>query len=129
MVRMKAYSLDIRERIVAFVQSGGAKTEAAARFGVSRKTVYRYLGASAAGALAPKTSWGGWRKIDPARVLREIRRRPDATQPEIARIFKATPMGVSHCLRRLGITFKKKPCATSSGTRSSGGSSAGNWNA
>ena len=40
---MKAYGLDLRERIVRFVHAGGSKFEAAKRFGVARKTVYNYL--------------------------------------------------------------------------------------
>ena len=57
---MKAYTIDLRERIVEFVKDVGAKTEAALRFKVSRKTVYRYLEAAAAGRLTPKRSWGRW---------------------------------------------------------------------
>jgi transposase len=33
---MKAYGLDLRERIVSFVKAGGSKVEAAKRFGVAR---------------------------------------------------------------------------------------------
>ncbi|MCL1888677.1 MAG: IS630 transposase-related protein, partial [Kiritimatiellaeota bacterium] len=65
---MKAYSLDLRQRVVAFVRNGGKKTEAAHRFGVGRNTVYRFLQADKSQALAPKTSWGRWRKLDPRRL-------------------------------------------------------------
>ncbi|MDR1282651.1 MAG: transposase, partial [Opitutaceae bacterium] len=33
---MRAYSLDLRRRIVEFVERGGSKVEAAERFGVGR---------------------------------------------------------------------------------------------
>ena len=65
---MKAYGLDLRERIVRFVNAGGSKVEAARRFGVARKTVYNYLTLVQAGALAPKASWGSWKKFEPAKV-------------------------------------------------------------
>jgi hypothetical protein len=65
---MKAYGLDLRERIVSFVKAGGSKVEAARRFRVARKTVYNYLALVQAGALAPKTSWGSWKKFEPAKV-------------------------------------------------------------
>ena len=48
---MKAYGLDLRERVVQFIQQGGGKVEAARRFAVGRNTVYRYLAAAQAGAL------------------------------------------------------------------------------
>ena len=42
---MKAYALDLRERVVKFVQVGGSKVEAGRRFSLGRSTVYRYLAA------------------------------------------------------------------------------------
>src|SRR3954466_16324912 len=40
---MRAYSMDLRERIVAAVDAGLPQAQAAERFGVSRRTVERYL--------------------------------------------------------------------------------------
>jgi len=104
---MKAYTVDLRRRIVDFVNAGGAKTEAAVRFRVSRKTVYRYLAADAAGSLAPKAGWGGWRKLDPGRVRREVARRPDATLAELAGVLGVHFTAVRYRLRKLGVTLKK----------------------
>jgi transposase len=36
-------SLDLRRRVVAFVQQGGSKAEAARRFQVGEASVYRWL--------------------------------------------------------------------------------------
>jgi Transposase and inactivated derivatives len=104
---MKAYTLDLRERIVEFVRSGGAKTEAAARFRVSRKTVYRYLAADGAGSLAPKASWGGWRKLDPEAVRREVGRNGDATLGELAGALGVHLTTVHYRLRKMKVTLKK----------------------
>jgi transposase len=40
---MRAYSMDLRERIVAAVDAGASQPDAAARFGVSLRSVERYL--------------------------------------------------------------------------------------
>src|SRR3954447_14179616 len=40
---MRAYSVDLRERIVAAVDAGLPQSQAAERFGVSLRTVERYL--------------------------------------------------------------------------------------
>ena len=40
---MRAYSMDLRERVVAAVDAGMTQSQAAARFGVSLRTVERYL--------------------------------------------------------------------------------------
>jgi transposase len=41
--RVRAYSMDLRERVVAAVDAGLTQSQAAARFGVSLRTVERYL--------------------------------------------------------------------------------------
>lgn len=51
---MKAYALDLRERVVKFVSAGGSKAEAARRFDLGWRTVYRYLAAAQKGVLSPK---------------------------------------------------------------------------
>jgi transposase len=81
---MKAYALDLRERVVKFLQAGGSKAEAGRRFAVARRTVYRYLAAAKAGQLAPKTNWGKWRKLDPQKLSAHVQKQPDATLKEIA---------------------------------------------
>ena len=42
-VGMRAYSMDLRERVVAAVDRGMTQEQAAATFGVSVNTVARYL--------------------------------------------------------------------------------------
>ena len=37
------YSLDLRQRVVSFVEGGGSKSEASRVFGVGRNTVYSWL--------------------------------------------------------------------------------------
>ena len=51
---MKAYALDLRERVVKFIQAGGSKVEAGRRFSLARSTIYRYLTAVKTNTLAPK---------------------------------------------------------------------------
>jgi len=60
---MRAYSLELRERIVRAVQAGHPKAEVAEVFGVDRRTINRYLRLAAAGALAPKPILGRPRAI------------------------------------------------------------------
>jgi transposase len=88
---MKAYALDLRKRVVKFLNAGGSKAEAARRFDLGRRTVYRYLAAAQKGALAPKTSWGTWRKLDPQKLQAHVKGHPDATLKELQTVF-----GVSH---------------------------------
>ena len=89
---MRAYSLDLRERIVAAVAGGLSKAEAARRFSVDVSTVKRYARRGAAGALAPKRSPGRPRRIRPgdeAALGARVAAANDATLPERCRAWAA----------------------------------------
>ena len=94
---MKAYGLDLRERVVKFIAHGGAKAEAARWFGIGRRTVHRYLTAARSGVLAPKTSWGHWRKLDPQRLQAHAKKHPDAparnSRPSLASAIMRSGFG------------------------------------
>ena len=104
---MKAYALDLRERVVKFIQGGGSKIEAARRFDLARSSVYRYLAAAKTGALAPKTSWGRWRKLDPRKLQVHVRKHPDATLKELQNAFGVSHHAIWVRLGQLGFTLKK----------------------
>ena len=104
---MKAYALDLRERVVKFIQGGGSKAEAARRFDLARSSVYRYLAAAQQGALAPKKSWGTWRKLDPEKLRAHVKKHPDATLKELHQAFGVSHHAVWVRLGQLGFTLKK----------------------
>jgi len=104
---MKAYALDLRDRVVKFVQKGGSKVEAARHFDIARRSVYRYLAAVKTGTLSPKTSWGKWRKLDPHKLQVHVKAHPDATLLELQKAFKVSHHAIWVRLRQLGFTLKK----------------------
>ena len=104
---MKAYALDLRERVVKFLDKGGSKAEAARRFDLGRRTIYRYLAAAKTGTLAPKKSWGKWRKLDPAKLHAHVKAHPDATLNELQTVFGVSHHAVWVRLGQLGFTLKK----------------------
>ena len=115
----KAYSLDLRERVVGFVEAGHSRRAAAAHFDVSPSFVINLMTSlGERGGLAPK-GVGGWRhsKLDPHRVfiLRRVAEKDDITMPELAGDLqaasgvRAAPASLSRWLIRNGLSFKKKP--------------------
>jgi len=115
---VRPYSLDLRERVVAAVESGGTVREVASVFGVSVSSVvkwsqrYRRTGSAAAlrmggrrpFVLAPHRDW----------VLSRLSQTPDLTLRGLAAELAARGIVVSnyavwHFLKSEGITFKKKP--------------------
>jgi transposase len=114
---MKAYSLDLRERIVQAVESGMSQSEAAAVFRVGERTVKRYLHQwRTTGALVPRPRPGKRPTIRPEQypaVLAQLAATPDATLAEhCARWLERTGMALSvsawcRLEQRLGWTHKK----------------------
>ena len=113
----KAYSLDLRERVVRFVEAGRSRHAAAAHFQVSVSFVVNLMKAYiASGRLAPKPS-GGRRhaKLEPHRafLLACVVTKNDITMPELSAELvaatgtKAEPASLSRWLIRNGYRFKK----------------------
>lgn len=114
---MRAYSLDLRERIVRAVAGGMPQAVAATQFGVGRATVERYVRRQREGRLPPRRSPGR-----PARIGREaepalraqLAAAPDATLAEHCaqwaqdqgRVVSVTTM--HRAIARLGWTRKKR---------------------
>jgi transposase len=116
--RMRAYSIDLREKIVDAVRRGMPKVQAARTFGVGISTVKRYVKAAEEGkSLAPKKAPGKKRKLDHGemKVLEEdLHVRPAVTYKQRADyLFKLLGVKVSESticrmIQRLGYTRKKE---------------------
>ncbi len=115
---MKAYSQDLRERIVRAVQGGISRAEVARRFSVGERTVRRYLHRHAAtGSLAPSAYRRGPIPAIPpdreAALRAQLRAHPNATLDEhCARWEREQGRAVSastmcRAQRRVGWTHKK----------------------
>ncbi len=116
---MRAYSLDLREKIVESVKKGVPKAETARRFGVNRATVKRYckqLGER--GTLQPRKAPGKRPKLEEKAtklLLEDLEERPWATHSQRAeflfalsgvRVSEAT---VCRAVGRLRRSRKKDP--------------------
>lgn len=105
---MKSYSEDLRIRMASSVEDGDSVAEVAATFRVSVSTVRRCFNLYKAGeSVAPKTSWGTWRKLNPSRLADHVDAHPDATLKEIAAAFDVSVNCVWQALKKLNITLKK----------------------
>lgn len=124
---MRAYSVDLRERIVRAVRQHGRSPEAvAAQFEVSVRTVTRYLKRAEAGRLPPAPIPGRPREIGPgqeAALRAQWRAAPDAPLAAqcdawaMAQGTRVHPTTMARALARLGWSRKKKSSTPPSGTR------------
>jgi transposase len=113
---MKAYSEDLRTKILQALDRGMPKSEAARAFGVSRSSVKRYAAARREGrSLAPKKHPGPKPKLDErARKLLEadVEERPAITLEERCRFLKemvgvsVSESTLSRLLRKMGFSPK-----------------------
>lgn len=128
MFGMKPYSEDLRARIVAAVEGGMPKTEAARLFGVSPSSVKRYCRLAAnEEPLAPRKGGGRPPKTNAAvaRLLEEdVGRRPYAAVWERAAFLRAaggaalSVSTVRRLLRTLGFSQKNGAWQRQSATSS-----------
>jgi transposase len=113
---MKAYSTDLRVRILEAVDKGMPKSEAARTFGVSRSSIKRYAAARREGRpLTPKKHPGSKPKLDErARKILEadVEERPSITLKERCRFLEemvgisVSKSTLSRLLRKMGFSPK-----------------------
>ena len=116
---MKAYSQDLRKRIVETVESGLNKSATARRFKVSLNTVKRYVKQfEQTNQLEPNLLPGRPATFTPQKLdllKAQIAAKPDATLQEQADHWfenqgdKLSPATFSRALKRMKISYKKKP--------------------
>ncbi len=116
----KPYSMDLRERVVAYVVAGHSCRAAARVFGVSASTAVRLAAAHRGGGhIAPKPQGrapGTAGKLAAHRVflLEFVRAEPDITLKELAGALaeaygvRVQLSSVHRALRRAGYSYKKR---------------------
>lgn len=114
---MKAYSVDLREKVVAAVERGIPQPVIAATFGVSTATITRWVRHARTGSLAPRPIPGRPAKLGPALdtgLLAQVQAAPDATLAEHCAVWaQTTGQAVSlntlrRAILRTGWTRKKR---------------------
>jgi transposase len=124
----KSYSLDLRERVFAFVGCGGSRRQAASHFDVSPSfAVKLWRRREKTGSLEPakqgRPLGGGKLANHRDFLIARVEKRPDITMPELAaeleteRGVKASPASLSRLLCRAGFTYKKNAAGDGARTR------------
>ena len=101
-----AYSIDFRKKVLLIKkQENLSFSQIAKRFGVSVNSVFLW-----SKNLEPSRT----RKKAPTKIyndllLEDVKKYPDAYMYERAKRFSVSPAGIRFALKRLNITYKKKP--------------------
>jgi transposase len=127
---MKPYSKDLRLRVLAAVDRGMPKREAARIFGVSEPTIRRYLRLRReTGNVEPKPVPGPparkWEALE-QRLPAQVRLNPDLTLEEHCKLFEeesgmvVSASTMSRAFKRLGLPLKKSRSGLPSETKRRG---------
>ena len=124
----KCYSMDLRERVVCYVEAGHSRRAAATRFGVSASFAVKLLSRRVAtGSPAParqgRPKGGGKLARYLGFLIGRVEAQPDITMPELARLLAAAhgvmahPASLSRRLCKAGFSYKKNPTGIGARTR------------
>ncbi len=116
---MRAYSMDLRERVLADCDAGQTTKPVAQKYGVSRTWVRSLKQRRReTGAIAPRKGGGRRRKIDRGRLTELVRADPDATLAELRErlAIRCALSAIWTALQELKLTFKKSHCGRRSRT-------------
>lgn len=99
------YSLDLRKRVLEFVDKGGTISEAAKLYQVSRATIYRWRQRD---DLKPTVVTRRQRKLDWEALRKDIEDYPEMRLIDRAKKFGVRASALCYALKRMKITRKKK---------------------
>jgi transposase len=112
---MEAYSMDLRERVIADCEAGLGTKATARKYKVSPAWVRRLKQHKRErGDILPRNGGGSrGRKIDRDRLAELVKAQPDATLVELRDRLgvSVTPWAICKALRELGLTYKKSRSA------------------
>ena len=105
----KPYSIDLRRRVLAYIEETEDKTKASKLFKVGIATIYRWIARKQqTGNLEPSRKKAYKKKIDDQKLIAYVEKNPDHFLSEIATHFNTTLQAIFYALKRLKITRKKR---------------------
>jgi transposase len=104
----KSYSIDLREKVLNYLEKNPNRKAASLLFQVGVATIYRWLFLKKEkGNLQPLSRPYVYKKIDDQKLIEYVERHPDHFLFEIAQHFNLTLQAIFYALKRLKITRKK----------------------
>lgn len=97
------YSIDLRKKVLDYIDGGASKVDAEKTFKISRRTIQKWL---KRGTLepTPRTHWQG--KINKKDLVKYVENNPNTTLFECAKKFGVKISSISNMLKKLKIVKK-----------------------
>ena len=110
---IKAYSIDLREKVIQFIQSGKTQVEAAKTFNIHKSTINHWLSRlRKEGSLKAKANLGSKPRIDVNELIIRVKNNPNLRLMDLKKIFGISTVSLHEWLKKLGFVYKKKPLPT-----------------
>jgi len=104
------YSLDLRKKVIKYIEQGNSNKEASKVFDLHRNTISRWWNRyKKEGMYCARKRLGAKRTFDLKELELLVKNTPDIKLSEIANHFKISIGWSSMCLKTLGFSYKKKP--------------------
>jgi putative transposase len=106
---MRAYSVDLREKVIAYIESGGSRLLAAKIFSIGERTVRRWITLKKeTNSIIPRPHGGGNSpKIDLKSLKEYVDSNPDKTLAELGEKFLVSTTSIWYALRKIDYVYKK----------------------
>ena len=102
------YSLDLRKKVLKYIENGGSQKSASKIFDVTTRTLSNWLRRKKQQNLAPTPRRLSPSKIDGDKLKKYIQEHPDAYLREIAEQFGSTLQAIFYACRRLKCFWQSK---------------------
>jgi transposase len=109
----KSYSEDLRKKVIEYLIEGNSYEKASKLFKISVSAIGRwYRKYKKEGNYVAKKRGGSKRKIDLELLQHYVNTNENMTLKAASKIFKVSIFTISHWLKRLGYSYKKKTSPT-----------------
>lgn len=114
----KSYSVDLRERVLQYLEKNKNRETASLLFQVGIATIYRWISLKKEkGSVEPLRRPYAYKRIDDQKLIDYVEKNPEHFLSEISQHFNLTPQAIFYALKRLKITRKKSSRSTKKGTK------------
>jgi len=104
------YSIDLRDRVIKFIESGNTQKIASKVFDLNPSTINRWwLRYKKEGHYTPRVRLGKKPRINAEEIEIYIKSNPNFKTCEMGKHFGMTASGAFYWLKKLGFSYKKKP--------------------
>jgi len=105
----KPYSIDLREKVLLFLEKNPDKKAASELFQIGIATIYRWVAIKKEkGQVHPLRRNYAYKKIDDQKLIDYVNAHPDRFLSEIAQEFNLTLQAIFYALKRLKFSRKKR---------------------